>query len=96
MSNTVLAVMTSLRYIPLSQKTRALISFHHKGEVVVVLGPSGCGKFTLLRAIVKKISKGEKCFHDQVISGQKRESAAAGIGYGFCIMTCSQHDGLKT
>ena len=87
MSNTVLAVKDLTKVYPSSQKPvldKISLSIN-KGEVVVVLGPSGCGKSTLLRAIVglEDIQGGEVLLHDQVISGQKRESAAAGIGMVF-------------
>ena len=87
MSNTVLAVKDLTKVYPSSQKPvldKISLSIN-KGEVVVVLGPSGCGKSTLLRAIVglEDIQGGEVLLHDQVISGQKSESAAAGIGMVF-------------
>ena len=87
MSNTVLAVKDLTKVYPSSQKPvldKISLSIN-KGEVVVVLGPSGCGKSTLLRAIVglEDIQGGEVLLHDQVISGQKKESAAAGIGMVF-------------
>lgn len=87
MSNTVLAVKDLTKVYPSSQKPvldKISLSIN-KGEVVVVLGPSGCGKSTLLRAIVglEDIQGGEALLHDQVISGQKSESAAAGIGMVF-------------
>lgn len=87
MSNTVLAVKDLTKVYPSSQKPvldKISLSIN-KGEVVVVLGPSGCGKSTLLRAIVglEDIQGGEVLLHDQVISAQKRESAAAGIGMVF-------------
>ena len=87
MSNAVLAVKDLTKVYPSSEKPvldKISLSIN-KGEVVVVLGPSGCGKSTLLRAIVglEDIQGGEALLHDQVISGQKRESAAAGIGMVF-------------
>lgn len=87
MSNTVLAVKDLTKVYPSSQKPvldKISLSIN-KGEVVVVLGPSGCGKSTLLRAIVglEDIQGGEVLLHDQVISDQKRESAATGIGMVF-------------
>ena len=87
MSNTVLAVKDLTKVYPSSEKPvldKISLSIN-KGEVVVVLGPSGCGKSTLLRAIVglEDIQGGEVLLHNQVISDQKRESAAAGIGMVF-------------
>ena len=87
MSNTVLAVKDLTKVYPSSEKPvldKISLSIN-KGEVVVVLGPSGCGKSTLLRAIVglEDIQGGEVLLHDQVISGQKRENAATGIGMVF-------------
>ena len=87
MSNTVLAVKDLTKVYPSSEKPvldKISLSIN-KGEVVVVLGPSGCGKSTLLRAIVglEDIQGGEVLLHDKVISGQKRESAATGIGMVF-------------
>ena len=87
MSNTVLAVKDLTKVYPSSEKPvldKISLSIN-KGEVVVVLGPSGCGKSTLLRAIVglEDIQGGEVLLHDKVISGQKSESAATGIGMVF-------------